>query len=65
MHLLAHVDAENEMKCEVKGMKQSAEENPPIQWRKGNLIGSGAFGELLAVNQVGMHASISKVGPLC
>ena len=25
VHLLAHVDAENEMKCEVKGMKQSAD----------------------------------------
>ena len=24
-HLLAHVDAENEMKCKVKGMKQSAD----------------------------------------
>ncbi|XP_066344105.1 uncharacterized protein [Miscanthus floridulus] len=45
-------------------MKQSAEENPPIRWWKGNLIGSGAFGKLLAVNQVGMHVSISKVGPL-
>jgi hypothetical protein len=51
--LLAHVDAGNETKCKVKGMEQSAEENLPIQWRKGNLIGSGAFGELLAVNQVG------------
>jgi hypothetical protein len=40
------------------------EENPPIRWRKGDLIGSGAFGqvylgmdlhsgELLAVKQVG------------
>ena len=64
MHLLAHVDAGNETKCKVKGMKQSAEENPLIRWRKGNLIESGAFGKLLAVNQVGMHASISKVGPL-
>jgi len=64
VHLLAHVDAGNETKCKVKGMKQSAEENPPIRWWKGNLIGSGAFGKLLAVNQVGMHASISKVGPL-
>jgi len=25
VHLLAHVDAENEMKCKVKGMKQSAD----------------------------------------
>jgi hypothetical protein len=25
VHLLAHVDADKEMKCEVKGMKQSAD----------------------------------------
>ena len=25
VHLLAHVDAENETKCKVKGMKQSAD----------------------------------------
>ena len=46
------------------------EENPPIQWWKGEIIGSGTFGqvylgtdldssELLAVKQVGMLPSRS------